>query len=80
MVGSGKGLLRPENPDASVMKAIEGLGAGDLVNIVLINIQYIRTIFDMLHHMTIPDLIKKCLCLHFNISFKIFPSVGLGVT
>ncbi|EMR00717.1 hypothetical protein ADICEAN_04158 [Cesiribacter andamanensis AMV16] len=58
MVGGGHDLLPAKKGQAAGLQLIKGLGAGHLMDQVLINVKHIKPARNRADHMGVPDLVK----------------------
>jgi hypothetical protein len=58
MVGGGYDALGAEERESSVLEAFEGLGAGNLVDEMFVDIQYGGAAVNGLDDVPVPDLFK----------------------
>ena len=65
MVGSGKGLFWSEYGYTPFLQAIECLRACYFMDVMLIDVQDIRSSFNRVDYMRVPYLVKKCFLFHF---------------
>ena len=60
VVRHAEDLLRTETFQAPGLHPFESLRAGDLMAIKAVNIKLCRSVLDDVHHVRIPNLVKKC--------------------
>jgi hypothetical protein len=58
VIGSGNDLFGAEDFEAPVLNAFEGLGAGDLVDEMFVNVKYGRSSVNSFDDVPVPDLLK----------------------
>jgi hypothetical protein len=58
VIGSSNRVLRTEKADSPAFDPGKGLRTGYFMDQMLVNIEYRRASFDLIHHMLIPDLVK----------------------
>ena len=59
VVGHTENLLRAETLESAAAHSLESLRAGHLVSIEAVNIELVGTVFHVLHHVLVPDFVKK---------------------
>ena len=58
MVGHEEVLLRAEDFQSALAQTVESLRRSDLMSIETVDVQLCGTVFDNLHNVTVPNLIK----------------------
>src|SRR5665647_2136631 len=71
MVGSGNSSIGSEYGNAAFFQTIKCLWTGYFVDIVSVDVENIRSVFNRFYHMFIPDFVEKCFCFQ-NCIFLVF--------
>ena len=64
MIGGGYGQFRISGMTARRFKGIEGVNRGDIVQQVPVHMDHVASVFEVTHHMAVPDFVKQSACCH----------------